>query len=562
MKKRAGWERWAVVGLALAFVWLAFGREGQSRLPFHDGPAVRVEPAPADPPLSAPTAGDAMALLSRSKDFSAARVSSFARDGGNLDTIRLPLGGQEVVLAEIKGPGAISHIWTTFRGHGRDIILRFYWEGSGHPSIEAPIGDFFGVAMGVDAPVNSLPVQNSAEGRARNCWWHMPYNTSARITAANIVPAGRAGAAPIELYYYIDYQAYGKPTPDIHYLHARLIETDPAVRGKMVRLAEIEGRGHFVGLVMGQRARTPAWFGEGDDVIMVDGRLSFAGTGTEDYFGDAWGFRVFSDLFFGVPVYEGRNIGDRLSAYRFHISDPIPFRKSLTFDIEHWPWFSPWPNTGRDYFSGLAFWYQAGLHAAWPRLEKLLSDEPWDPAKGRWSAPGALEAEDLAVLDYASKAAEDARPVAPIEWNTESRDVLRSLLRYGPRPEPLFLMPNLSGDRMLAFDAGGDGFFTLGVPADGEGLYDVTVHFARAEDYGTVELDVNGRPAGPAFDAYFRTGGLSRPFWPPQPVTYAAVPLKAGANAFRFAIRSKNPASKGYRAGLDCLILRKAAGHA
>ncbi len=550
-----------ILGLGLAAAWLAVGWEAQKRPPFHDGPAVQAEPSPAAPLPVAPTPGDAMALLAGPKTFAAARVSSFARDGGNLDTIRLPLGGGEVVLADLRGPGAVTHIWTTFRGGGRDIILRFYWEGSSHPSIEAPIGDFFGVAMGVDAAINSFPVQASAEGRARNCWWHMPYNRSARITAENAVPAGRGGAGPLDLYYYVDYQAFGKPTPDIHYLHARLIETDPAVRGKMVRLAEIEGRGHLVGLVMGQRARTPAWFGEGDDVIVVDGRLSFAGTGTEDYFCDAWGFRTFSDLYHGVPVYEGRNIGDRLSAYRFHIADPIPFRKSLTFDIEHWPWFSPWPNTGRDYFSGLAFWYQDAVHKAWPRLDKLLSNEPWDPAKGRWSVPGALEAENLAVLESASRAAEPAGPQKPIQWNTESRDALRSLLRYGPRPEPLFLMPNLSGDRMLAFDAGGDGFFSLGVPAAEEGLYDITVHYARAEDYGRVELSVNGRPAGEPFDAYFRSDGLSRPFWPPQPVTYADVPLRAGSNAFRFAVKDRNEASRGYRMGLDCLVLRKAAAH-
>lgn len=561
MKATLRWERFAILGLGLAVAWLAFSREPQDRPPFHAGPAFLVEPGPVEPPPVAPSPGGAMALLAGPQSYAAARVSSFARNGGNLDTIRLPLGGQEVVLADLKGPGAISHIWTTFRGQGRDIILRFYWEGSSHPSVEAPIGDFFGVAMGVDAALNSFPMQASAEGRSRNCWWHMPYNRSARITAANAVPPDRPKAGPLELYYYIDYRAFGKPTPDIRYFHARLIETDPAARGRMVKMAEIEGRGHFVGLVMGQRARTPAWFGEGDDVITVDGKLSFAGTGTEDYFCDAWGFRVFSDLYHGVPVYEGRNIGDRLSAYRFHVADPIPFGKSLTFEIEHWPWFSPWANTGRDYFSGLAFWYQSEVHKPWPRLERLLSNEPWDPAKGRWFVPGALEAEDLAVLAAASRAAEDTRPALPIKPDTESRDVLRSLLRYGPRPAPVFLMPNLSGDRMLAFDSGGDGFFTLGVPAESEGLYDVTVHFARAEDYGIVELAVNGRAAGKPFDGYFRTEQLTRPFWPPQPVVYRGVPLKAGQNAFRFAIKARNAGSTGWRMALDCLVLEKAAAH-
>lgn len=559
--RRQGWEKIAVVALGIAVALLAYTREGRDKPPFHAGPAFFVEPGPALPPAAAPAADGPMSLLAKLKNYSAARVSSFARDGGNLDTIRLPFGGEEVTLAEIQGPGAITHIWTTFRGNGRDIVLRFYWEGSSHPSVEAPIGDFFGVAMGIDSIVNSFPVQVSAEGRSRNCWWHMPFNRSARITASNVVPREPAGARPLELYYYVDYQRYGKPDPAIAYFHARFVETDPAERGRLVKLAEINGRGHFVGLVMGHRARTQGWFGEGDDVITVDGQLSFAGTGTEDYFCDAWGFREFSFLYHGVPVYEGRNIGDRLSAYRFHVADPIPFRSSFTFEIEHWPWFSAWPNTGRDYFSGLCFWYQAGLHRPWPRLEKFLSAEPWDPAKGRWHVQGALEAEDLGILSSRSRAVENRQPPAPIGPMTESREVLRSLLRYGPRPEPLFLMPNLSGDRMLGFDSGGDGTFSLAVPAAEAGLYEVRVHFVRAEDFGIVELDVNGRKAGAPVDTFLRVDGSSRSVWPPKEHVFSEVPLRSGMNTFQFTVKSKNEASAGFRMGLDCIVLEKSPKH-
>jgi len=555
------WEQIALVCLGTAVAWLAFTRENQTRPPLFDGPAFMAEPDPVPPLPVQPAPGNPMAWLAEPKTHSAARVSSFARNGGNNDTISLPLGGEEVTLADLHGPGAITHIWTTFRGKGRDIILRFYWEGSDHPSVEAPIGDFFGVAMGIDAPVNSVPVQDSAEGRARNCWWHMPFNTAARVTASNAIPPGTAGADALALYYYIDYAAYGKPTRDISYFHARLLETAAAERGRLVKLAEVEGRGHFIGLVMGQRSRTPAWFGEGDDVISVDGKLSFAGTGTEDYFCDAWGFRVFSDLYHGVPVYEGRNIGDRLSAYRFHINDPIPFRTSFKFEIEHWPWFSPLANSGRDYFSGLAFWYQDKVHKAWPRLTTFVSNEPWDASKGRWFVSGALEAEDLAVLEYKSRAAEDTRPALAIKPDTESRDVLRSLLRYGPRPAPIFLMPNLSGDRMLGFDAGGDGSFSLGVPVKDDGIYTIKVHFVRAEDYGIVEFSANGRPAGAPVDSFFKTERLTRPVWPPEVSTFSDVPLKAGLNAFQFAVRSKNPGSGGYRMGIDCVVVEKAKGH-
>ena len=493
-----------------------------------------------------------MILLSQMKDYSAGRVSSNARNGGNLDTVRIPAGGAEVTIADLKGPGAITHIWTTFRGEGRDLLIRIYWEGSPHPSVEAPIGDFFGVAMGLNANMSSFPVQSTADGRARNCWWHMPFNKSARVTVSNTSPKNKN----ISLYYYIDYALYQRPVKDIAYFHARFREIDPTERNRPVLLVEANGEGHFVGLVMGHRARTPGWFGEGDDIITVDGKVAFMGTGTEDYFCDAWGFRVFNEPYFGVPIYEGRAIGDRLSAYRFHVMDPIPFKKSFKFEIEDWPWISSWPNTGRGYFSSLGFWYQKTIHAAWPRLESYISQLPWDPSKGRWHVPGALEAEDLGLLNYRSSAVESRRAAPEIGPETESADVMRSMAIYGPRPAALFLMPNFSGDYVMAFDAGGEGGeFTLAVPVDQAGVHAIKIHYVRAEDYGIVQLFVNGKAIGSPVDTFQRTEELARPVWPPKEFVFENVELKSGVNAFRFLINGKHKESLGYRLAVDCIVL-------
>jgi len=130
----------------------------------------------------------------------------------------------------------------------------------------------------------------------------MPFNQSARVTVSATRSEENLKRSTVPVYFYIDYQVYGAPVEDLNYFHARFIETDPAQRGKPVKLAQMEGNGHFVGVVMGQRGRTPGWFGEGDDMITVDGELSFWGTGTEDYFCDAWGFRVFSDLYHGLRL--------------------------------------------------------------------------------------------------------------------------------------------------------------------------------------------------------------------------------------------------------------------
>ncbi len=523
--------------IAAMLIFSSFAQEKQKEVqqapPFHTGGALFPEPGPVPPPAGIGVPQNPMVFLSRPKNYSAARASSYARNGGNHDVIRIPVGGEEVTLADIEGPGAITHIWTTFRGNGRDLIIRFYWEGSDHPSVEAPIGDFYGVAMGINAPINSYPIQVSSEGRARNCWWYMPFNKSARITVTNVCPPETLELDYISLYYYIDYQVYSQPIKDITYFHARFREIDPTQRGEPVKLVEVEGNGHYVGVAMGHRARTPGWFGEGDDIITVDGKLSFLGTGTEDYFSDAWGFRVFSDLYHGAPIYEGGEIGDSLSVYRFHIVDPIPFRKSFKFEIEHWPWFSCWPNTGRGYYSSVGFWYQKGIHKPWPRLERIISAEPWDPTKGRWYVENALEAEDLGILEYQTQAG------------------------MGARPHTQFLMPNLSGDHMLCFDSGGKGDFSLAVPVKEAGKYTVKIHYVRAVEYGIVQLSVNGEPAGDSVDTYLRTDDLTRPVWPPKEFVFHGVSLKAGLNVFQFSINSKNPESDGYKMGIDCLVLEK-----
>ena len=516
--------KYMMIGLAvLVLILSAFFIQAQKKF-------TKLPPAgPADPP-GLVSGTSPFVSLSQPQGYSAARASSTNKDGGPRDNFWIPTTGEEITLAEIDGPGAISHIWTTFRGSGRDMIIRFYWEGNDYPSIEAPIGDFFGVAMGINANVHSFPIQNSSEGRSRNCWWHMPFNKSARITACTTDSETNRNRKSESLYFYIDYKRFSKPIKDIRYFHGRFQETDPAERGKSITFLDIEGEGHFVGVVMGQRARTAGWFGEGDDIITVDGKVSFIGTGTEDYFCDAWGFRVFSDLYHGVPVMEGREIGDSLSAYRFHFMDPIPFRKSFKFQMEHWPWITPWPNTGRDYFSSLCFWYQKGTQPAGPGLKNLVSNEPWDPAKGRWHVPGAIEAEDLGLLGFESRLGKNAKPAVRFE------------------------MPNLSGDHMVLFDTGGEGHLDLALPAEQAGSHTLKIYFVRAPEYGIVRLSVNGAEIGEA-DTFLKTDDLTRPIWPPREYAFPGVELKKGMNVLRLSIKTKNSESDGFSTGIDCVKL-------
>ena len=233
------------------------------------------------------------------------------------------------------GPGRVVHIWCTIsaaeRNYPRRMTLRMYWDGENDPSVEAPIGDFFAVGHGMDVDVNSVPVRVTSDGRARNCYWPMPFRKSARITITN------DGKKPVHAFYYqVDWQKLPALGSELPYFHARYRQEDSLKPGRYVIL-DAEGKGHYVGTVMSVRANSGTWFGEGDDFFFIDGESepSLRGTGTEDYVGDAWGFRRFDGPYYGVPIWEGRETDSLTTYYRWHIPDPIAFSKSMRLEIEH-----------------------------------------------------------------------------------------------------------------------------------------------------------------------------------------------------------------------------------
>ena len=226
------------------------------------------------------------------------RISSWDQRGMNRDYIFIE-PGEEKILADIKGPGAIHHIWVTIAAepfYGRKIILRMFWDGEDSPSVESPIGDFFGVGHGLNRNLTSLPISCSSEGRARNCYWYMPFWRSARITATN------QGSQPVgAFYYYIDYRELPELPEDTPYFHAQYRQGRPHAPPDDYTILETTGRGNYVGTVLSAHCGYHCWFGEGNDRIFIDGEStpSLTGTGTEDYFNDGWGFRVFNHPYAG-----------------------------------------------------------------------------------------------------------------------------------------------------------------------------------------------------------------------------------------------------------------------
>lgn len=311
-------------------------------------------------------AGSLLQHVSRSQNYIAGRDSSGHPDLSRNADAKPIEPGETLVLAELEGPGAITSIWTTVGSfdpfHGRSLVVRIYWDGNEHPSVEAPLGDFFGVGHGAASDFTSLPVQVSSHGRSRNAYWYMPFRESAKVTVTNESPEYRCGS----FYYYLNWRKYESAPEDMMYFHAQYRQEMPAQPGDYVIL-ETEGRGHYVGTVYSAQQVEIGWFGEGDDRFYIDGEEypSIRGTGTEDYFGDAWGFRKLETPFHGVSLWEGYFPGDRVTAYRWHLPDPIPFTESLRVEIQtygsiftgegiHLGQFIERP----DWVSSVAFWYQ------------------------------------------------------------------------------------------------------------------------------------------------------------------------------------------------------------
>ena len=270
--------------------------------------------------------------LARAQDYSAHRVSSTNADPLSNDDSLRPIPGETVVLADLEGPGVVTHIWLTVAaadyGWPRLLRLRIYYDGSPVPSVDAPVGDFFGVGLGLESPLESLAIRDSSSGRSRNSYWPMPFAKSCRITVTN-----EGSRRVSNLYYHVDYRKVPELPADTRYFHARYHQELPVVAGRFYPVLEIDGEGHYVGTVFSVVQAEPGWFGEGDEWIFVDGAAepSIIGTGTEDYFNDAWSLRVDTGPYAGVTVAEGTGLGARMSAYRWHPSrpDPLPLTAAI-----------------------------------------------------------------------------------------------------------------------------------------------------------------------------------------------------------------------------------------
>ena len=299
--------------------------------------------------------------------------------------------GETLTVADINGPGCIRHIWMTcliqnepnpvpwFKDthKWRDMILRIYWEGQEFPSVECPLGDFFACGWGEFAQVSSAAVCVNP-GNAFNCYWEMPFRKHCRITLEN------RWSYPATLFYQIDYELLELPE-NLAYFHAQFRRSNPtATKVPHVILDGVQGQGQYVGTYICWGVNSRGWWGEGEIKFYLDGDTGYptiCGTGTEDYFCGSYNFenvktgqyQEFTTLYAGMPqvirpdgTYQSQT---RFGLYRWHILDPIRFKRDLRVDIQALGWSPDWKfRCLHDDVASTAFWYQTLPASPFPAL--------------------------------------------------------------------------------------------------------------------------------------------------------------------------------------------------
>ena len=273
--------------------------------------------------------------------------------------------GETVTLCDIEGPGVIRHIWMTTRGEPvnlRSMVIRAWWDGQEHPSIECPLGDLMGIAHGQVKAYQSA-VHSVGRKAGMNIWLPMPFNTRTKLTITN---DGEKGSG---LFYQIDYTINDKLPAEFGRLHVLFRRENPTTLKKDFELLpKREGKGRFIGSVMGIRALSSNWWGEGEVKVYLDGDTEFptiCGTGAEDYVGLSWGMQDTPFLYNGASLNENGYV----SMYRWHLPDPIYWNKDARITIQQIGYKKvEWLYERQDDWSAATFWYEPVPSAPLPEF--------------------------------------------------------------------------------------------------------------------------------------------------------------------------------------------------
>ncbi len=468
---------------------------------------------------SEPTFASPLSTLANPKPGRAQHEGSWDRKHMNDDALHVK-PGQTVTLFEHEGAGTVHRFWVTIAPRESvavlsQAILRMYWDGDANPSVECPIGAFFGVGFGEQKDYISMPLDETSGGY--NCYWPMPFHRSARWTLTN------GADVPIDSFYYnIDYTALDSLPAGTRHFHAQFRRENPTTAGRNYTILETAGEGHYVGTALFMAGKA-LYFLEGNEVVYIDGGTAPAieGTGTEDYFSSGWYFDrgTYSAPYHGVVIKDDAR--SRVSAYRWHIEDAIPFTKSIRFTIEH----GTGDNVSADY-SSVAYYYLAGPSPAPFPLPRDLLPSNLAPMAA-FAIPGAVEAEDLVG---------GAKSTSGGVWSQDmgNWDYGEAWSKRGA----LFWQADAPGSVL-----------TMPVPAPSAGSFQVVARMVAGPASGIVRFSLGGRPLGGPVDLYSET-------WLPREVALGICALQAGSNPFELTVTGKNALSRNDTVGIDAFILR------
>jgi hypothetical protein len=324
----------------------------------------------------------------RAQQHRSRKQSSHDVTGGNRDFWPIP-AGQVQELFNAQGSGVITHLWFTISAqsplHLKELVLRAYWDGLTRPSIETPVGDFFGLNLG-DYVHYESEYLGCSPGQSLNSWFAMPYRSGARLTVTN------EGSRDVGAFYSnIDYLELEQLPPDTLYFHAQYRQAVPNAAQQLPEsknpdgatnyvYAETRGRGHLMGITLGVVQNAEYWMGEGDEMIFIDDERTpvIIGTGSEDYLLGSWNFggrqnaREFAHRQYGAPLIRSpERIGGRYCCYRFHGDNPVTFTRYLKHTMEHGH-----ANDRGDNFYSCCFWYQDRPYADFPTLPPVAERLP------------------------------------------------------------------------------------------------------------------------------------------------------------------------------------------
>ncbi|MES2439696.1 MAG: glycoside hydrolase family 172 protein [Verrucomicrobiota bacterium] len=401
----------------------------------------------------------------------------------------------------------------------RSTIVQFRFDGE--DSVWCPAGDFFGSGVGVN-PLTSWYRTVRPDG-TMVCRWVMPYAKAARLTFAN------TGGQSVGISTDLTISSWKWDDRSMHFhttWHSELELATPP--GRDWNFVNITGRGVYVGDTLSLFNPVATWYGEGDEKIRVDGEStpSHLGTGTEDYYGYSFAPRGVMQTPFAnqIRVDQAMTQGYNILT-RSRNLDGIPFRKSLSFDIELMSWKPTRPT-----YAATTHWYAAPGAASNRRPEPEEANRHLPTladAQAAGRIPGAIECEDLKVV-------------------ASSPD-----LAVMPQDMEAFGGGRWSGGSQLLARAGAVGeFLEIEIKAADSSPRRLKLRATRAPDFGILRFKVNDLSVPRKFDGY------APDVRPAEEIDLGVFTPKDGRFRLRIEVDGSNSAATGSRfyLGMDCII--------